>query len=78
MTIIYDNENALAVFLFRIRIMLLLNVLKYYIIPFTRWDKFEHDGDCEMFFHNDSDDDGLFPEGFEHMLPVHINRNVER
>ena len=31
-----------------------------------------------MFFHNDSDDDGLFPKGFEHMLPVHINRNVEK
>ena len=31
-----------------------------------------------VLFHNDRDDDGLFPGGLKHMLPLHINYEKEK
>ena len=31
-----------------------------------------------VLFHNDRDDDGLFPGGLKHMLPLHINIEKEK
>ena len=31
-----------------------------------------------VLFHNDRDDDGLFPGGLKHMLPLHINNGKEK